>query len=49
MLTFTAREDFLFVWGFSSHSRIFHSYEDFTIAVEGLRISQDETPPFREH
>ena len=28
----------LFVWGFSSHSRIFHSYEDVTIASEGLQI-----------
>ena len=27
-----------FVWGFSSHSRIFHSYEDITIASEGLQI-----------
>ena len=28
----------LFVWGFSSYSRIFHSYEDVTIACEGLQI-----------
>ena len=28
----------LFVWGFSSHSRIFHSFEDVTIAGEGLQI-----------
>ena len=28
----------LFVWGFSSHSRIFHSYGDFTITGEGLQI-----------
>ena len=28
----------LFVWGFSSYSRIFHSYGDFIIAVEGLKI-----------
>ena len=27
-----------FVWSFSSHSRIFHSYGDFTIAGEGLQI-----------
>ena len=25
-----------FVWGFSSHSRIFHSYGDVTFTVEGL-------------
>ena len=31
---------FLFLfWGFSSHSRIFHSYGDVTIAVERLQIS----------
>ena len=29
---------FLFVWSLSSHSRIFQSYEDVTIAGEGLRI-----------
>ena len=29
---------YLFVWGFSSNSRIFHSYGDFTIAGEGLQI-----------
>ena len=29
----------LFVWGFSSHSRIFHSYEDVTIAGKGLQFS----------
>ena len=28
----------LFVWGFSSHSRIFHSYGDVTIDGEGLQI-----------
>ena len=28
----------LFVWSFSSHSRIFHSFEDVTIAGEGLQI-----------
>ena len=28
----------LFVWGLSSHSRIFHSYWDVTIASEGLHI-----------
>ena len=28
----------LFVWGFSSHSRIFHSYRDVTITGEGLNI-----------
>ena len=28
----------LFVWGFSSHSRIFHLYGDLTIAGEGLQI-----------
>ena len=28
----------LFVCGFSSHSRIFHSYDDVTIAGEGLQI-----------
>ena len=28
----------MFVWGFSSHSRIFHSYGDITIAAEGLQI-----------
>ena len=28
----------LFVWGFSSHSRVSHSYGDFTIANEGLQI-----------
>ena len=28
----------LFVWSFSSHSRIFHSYGDVTIAGEGLQI-----------
>ena len=27
----------LFVWGFSSNSRIFHSYTDMTIASEGLQ------------
>ena len=29
----------LFVWGFSSHSRIFHSYGDVTIAGEGLNMT----------
>ena len=29
---------FLFVWGFSSHSRIFHSCGDVTITGEGLQI-----------
>ena len=28
----------LFVWGFTSHSRIFHSYGDVTISCEGLQI-----------
>ena len=28
----------LFVWGFSSHSRIFHWYRDATITGEGLQI-----------
>ena len=28
----------LFVWGFSSHSRIFLSYGDVTISGEGLQI-----------
>ena len=28
----------LFVWGFSSHLRIFHSYGDVTITGEGLQI-----------
>ena len=28
----------LFVWNFSSHSRIFHSFEDVTIPGEGLQI-----------
>ena len=28
----------LFIWGLSSHSRIFHSYEDVTITGEGLQI-----------
>ena len=28
----------LFVWSFSSHSRIFHSYGDVTITSEGLQI-----------
>ena len=28
----------LFVWGLSSHSRIFHSYGDVTVAGEGLQI-----------
>ena len=28
----------LFVWSLSSHSRIFHSYGDVTIAGEGLQI-----------
>ena len=28
----------LFVWGFSSHSRIFNSYGDVTFAGEGLQI-----------
>ena len=28
----------LFVWVFSSHSRIFHSHGDFTIAAEELQI-----------
>ena len=30
--------DCLFVWSFSSHSRIFHSFGDVTIAGEGLQI-----------
>ena len=29
---------FLFVWGLSLHSRIFHSYGEVTIAGEGLQI-----------
>ena len=29
---------YLFVWSFSSHSRIFHSYRDVTIADERLQI-----------
>ena len=28
----------LFVWGFSPHSRIFHSFGDVTITGEGLHI-----------
>ena len=28
----------LFVWSFPSHSRIFHSFENVTIAGEGLQI-----------
>ena len=28
----------LFVWAFSSYSRIFHSYRDFTITSDGLQI-----------
>ena len=28
----------LFVWDFSSHSRIFHKYGDVTIADEGLQM-----------
>ena len=28
----------MFVWGLSSHSRIFHSYGDVTITGEGLQI-----------
>ena len=28
----------MFVWGFASHSRIFHSYGNVTIAGEGLEI-----------
>ena len=28
----------LFVWGFSSHSKIFHSYGDVTITGEWLQI-----------
>ena len=28
----------LFVWGVSSHSRIFHSYGEFTMTGEGLQI-----------
>ena len=28
----------LFVWGLSSHSRLFHSYGDVTIIGEGLQI-----------
>ena len=31
----------LFVWGVSSHSRIYHTYEDFTIAGEGLHANFD--------
>ena len=29
---------FLFLWGFSFHSRIFYSYGDVTITGEGLQI-----------
>ena len=29
---------YLFVWGFSLHSRIFHSYGDVTITGEGLQV-----------
>ena len=29
---------YLFVWSFSSHWRIFHSFVDVTIAGEGLQI-----------
>ena len=29
---------YLFIWSLSSHSRIFHSYGDVTIAGEGLQI-----------
>ena len=29
---------FFFFWSLSSHSRIFHSYEDATIAGEGLKM-----------
>ena len=29
----------LFVWGFASHSRIFHTYGDITFASVGLQIS----------
>ena len=32
------RRVFFFVWGFSSHLRIFHLYGDVTIAGEGLQI-----------
>ena len=32
------KKKILFVWSFSSHSRIFHSFGDSTIAVEGLQI-----------
>ena len=28
----------MFVWGFSSHSRMFHSYGDVTMTGEGLQI-----------
>ena len=34
----------LFVWGFSSHSWIFHSYKDVTIADEGLQILTKARP-----
>ena len=44
MLSFThstndlSKHFFLFVWGLSSHSRIFHSYGDVNITGEGLQI-----------
>ena len=28
---------YMFVWGFSSHSRIFHSYGDITLPVKGYK------------
>ena len=32
------KNKYLFVWGLSSHLRIFHSYRDVTITGEGLQI-----------
>ena len=33
----------LFVWGFSSNSRIFHSYGDVTIAAKGCKLSSEDS------
>jgi hypothetical protein len=32
------KKDWLFIYGFTSFSRIFHLHEDVTIASEGLQI-----------
>ena len=41
------RKQCLFVWGFMSHSRIFHSYRDVTITGEGLQmLTYDTGHPF---